>query len=189
MLEKLPQRLLENLAPGECVVNNLKTFSIAQYPEYTLLTDRRIIYFDQKILGRYDLVDIPYTRLMEMDAKTGRLGLGNITLINENDEKIELTRVPNSNIPLFIESLEKAINHVAVEPISIRRSRGLIGKMTWNFKKTPEMIFKSRPDESGSLSSSESKTLFQDPLKALQMRFVKGEISKIEYEEMKKILE
>ena len=189
MLEKLPARLLENLAPNERVHKYLKTFSIAQYPEYTLLTDRRIVYFDQKILGRYDLVDIPFTRLMEMDAETGRLGLGYITFTNENDEKIGLTRVPNSDIPLFIQSLEKAINEVAVEPISIRRSRGLIGKMSWNFKKTPEMIFKSKLNELDSPSSNESKTHYQDPLKALQMRFVKGEISKEEYQEMKKILE
>jgi hypothetical protein len=126
---------------------------------------------------------------MEMDAETGRLGLGYITFTNENNEKIELTRVPNSEILLFIRSLEKAINDVAIEPISIKRSRGLISKMSWNFKKTPETIFKSKLNEVDSSSSGKSMIHYQDPLKVLQTRFVKGEISKEEYQEMKTILE
>lgn len=140
-------------------------------------------------MGRFDLVDIPFTRLMEMDAETGRLGLGYITFTNENNEKIKLTRVPYSEILLFIRSLEKAINDVAIEPISIKRSRGLISKMSWNFKKTPETIFKSKLNEVDSSSSGKSMIHYQDPLKVLQTRFVKGEISKEEYQEMKTILE
>jgi hypothetical protein len=53
MLEKLPARLKENLAPNEKVHKYLKTFSIAQYPEYTFLTDRRIVFFRPKNIGTF----------------------------------------------------------------------------------------------------------------------------------------
>ena len=80
---------------------------------------------------------------------------------------------------------------VAVEPISISRGKGLLGKRTWEFHKTPEMLFKSRPSRADTLERREfvKDVPEDDPLKKLKMRFVNGEITEEEYLRMKGILE
>ena len=86
--------------------------------------------------------------------------------------------------------MEIALNNVAVAPISIKRSKGLIGKMEWEFKKTPEMLFKSRPADGSSL---ERRDFFREEdnreaLQNLKLRFVKGEITEEEYLRMRDLL-
>jgi hypothetical protein len=189
---KLPKGIQETLVANERVHKVLKTVSIINKPEYTVLTDRRILYFNEKILNRYDLEDIPYSKLMEMKAERGRVRFGSIEFKSEEMKKpIKLSKVPKKDIEPFIAALEIAMNNVAVEPISIKRSKGLIGKMRWEFKKTPETLFKSRPAEADSLerrpfSKGEPEA---DPLKKLKLRFVNGEISEEEYLRMKELLE
>ncbi len=189
---KLPKGIQETLVANERIHKVLKTVSIINKPEYTVLTDRRILYFNEKILNRYDLEDIPYSKLMEMKAERGRVRFGSIEFKSEEMKKpIKLSKVPKKDIEPFIAALEIAINNVAVEPISIKRSKGLIGKMRWEFKKTPETLFKSRPAEADSLerrpfSKEEPEA---DPLRKLKLRFVNGEISEEEYQRMKELLE
>jgi len=63
-LAELPDEILENLYPGEDVLYSVKKKLYTELkPKYLIVTDRRIIYLDQKILGRYDLIDIPYEKL------------------------------------------------------------------------------------------------------------------------------
>ena len=192
MSSKLPKGIQETLVANERVHKVLKTVSIINKPEYTVLTDRRILYFNEKILNRYDLEDIPYSKLMEMKAERGRVRFGSIEFKSEEMKKpIKLSKVPKKDIEPFIAALEIAMNNVAVEPISIKRSKGLIGKMRWEFKKTPETLFKSRPAEADSLerrpfSKGEPEA---DPLRKLKLRFVNGEISEEEYLRMKELLE
>jgi hypothetical protein len=189
---KLPKGIQETLVAHERIHKVLKTVSIINKPEYTVLTDRRILYFNEKILNRYDLEDIPYSKLMEMKAERGRVRFGSIEFKSEEMKKpIKLSKVPKKDIEPFIAALEIAMNNVAVEPISIKRSKGLIGKMRWEFKKTPETLFKSRPAEADSLerrpfSKEEPEA---DPLRKLKLRLVNGEISEEEYLRMKELLE
>ena len=189
---KLPKGIQETLVAHERIHRVLKTVSIINKPEYTVLTDRRILYFNEKILNRYDLEDIPYSKLMEMKAERGRVRFGSIEFKSEEMKKpIKLSKVPKRDIEPFIAALEIAMNNVAVEPISIKRSKGLIGKMRWEFKKTPETLFKSRPAGADSLerrpfSKGEPEA---DPLRKLKLRFVNGEISEEEYQRMKELLE
>jgi hypothetical protein len=181
LFEELPQGIRENLVEGETISKVLKTFSIINKPNYTLLTDRRILYFDEKHLGRYDLVDIPYSKLKSMRAERGVVTFGSIEFIGEQEEDpVLLSRIPKDEIEPFIKSLEDAINDLAVEPISIKRKRSFLGKMEWEFKKESEMLFRTKND-------SGSSNL--DPLNELKLRFVKGDISEEEYLRMKKILE
>ena len=192
MSSKLPKGIQETLVANERIHKVLKTVSIINKPEYTVLTDRRILYFNEKILNRYDLEDIPYSKLMEMKAERGRVRFGSIEFKSEEMKKpIKLSKVPKKDIEPFIAALEIAMNNVAVEPISIKRSKGLIGKMRWEFKKTPETLFKSRPAGADSLerrpfSKEEPEA---DPLRKLKLRFVNGEISEEEYLRMKELLE
>lgn len=187
----LPKGIQDTLAESERIHRVLKTKSIVNKPEYTILTDRRILYFDEKFLGRYDLVDIPYSKMVEFKAERGRVRFGSIEITSEELKKpIRLKKVPKKSIEPVIEALEIALNNVAVAPISIKRSKGLMGKMKWEFKKTPEMLFKSRPADGGSL---ERRDFFREEsnkeaLQQLKMRFVKGEITEEECLRMRDLL-
>lgn len=182
-----PEQVYENLAAGEDLIIGLETWSARKKPEYAFLTDRRVLYFNEKMLGRYDLKTIPYAKLLEMKASTGRLMYGVIQFKSEEKGYIRLNNVLKDQIEPFVQALETAINNIAVEPITIKRSKSLGGKRTWAFKKSAEMLFKTRTPETGILTRQPQ--VKEDPLKALKMRFVKGEITKEEYLEMKKLLE
>jgi hypothetical protein len=91
--------------------------------------------------------------------------------------------VKKEQIGPFIESLEKAMNKIAVEPISIKKEKNIGSSMEWEFEKPPEMVFRSQWDV------KEKQTVVPDHLEALRMRYVNGEISEIEYKRMKSFLE
>lgn len=186
----IPPQLFDNLAKGEEVVRGLKTRSLLNIPEYTFLTDRRIIYFNKKVLKRFDFIDIPYPRLASMKAERGLMISGSIKFESEDEEEIYLQKIPRKELEDFVLALEIAINNVAVEAIKIRRKKGLGGKMVWEFKKTPEMIFRSRPPDAGALSyrSQEQRMHGDDPLNELKLRLARGEITMEEYVEMEKLL-
>jgi hypothetical protein len=184
---KLPKNLLENLKPNEPILEALKTTTIASKPDWTILTDSRILYFNEKHLGRYDMVVIPYTKLSYMKAERGVLPYGSITLTKEDGEEVSLNRVPKKQIEPFINELEEAINRIAIEPITIKRNKGLMGKMSWEFQKSTETLFRSQapgyqhPPPPPPPSS-------QTPLEMLNMRYARGEISDEEYQRMKQAL-
>ena len=186
---EIPPQLLDNLAQGEEVKRILRTRSLFNIPEFTFLTDRRVIYYNQKILGRFDLIDIPYSRMAGMKAERGMIANGTMSFTSEDGEEISLKRIPKDEIEDFVMALEVAINKIAVEAIRIKRKKGLAGKMNWEFKKNAEMIFKSRPPENNALSyqSQEQKKLSADPLNELKLRLARGEIAMEDYLEMEKI--
>jgi len=184
MKVKLPDKLLEQLEPGENIIDTLKTTTIASRPDYTVLTNRRIIYFNEKHLGRFEFIVIPYSKLQTMKAERGLLTFGKVLFRNENMEEISLNWVKKEQIEPFIESLEEAMNNVAVEPISIRRIKNLGSNMIWEFEKPPELIFRSQRNDFETHHVSNP-----NPLDELKMRYVKGEISEVEYNRMKRFLE
>ena len=186
---EIPPQLLDNLANGEEVKRTLKTRSLLNIPEFTFLTDRRVIYYNQKILGRFDLIDIPYSRMASMNAERGMISNGTMSFTSEDGEEISLKRIPKDEIEDFVMALEVAINNIAVEAIRIKRKKGLAGKMNWAFKKNAEMIFKSRPPENNALSyqSQEQKKHGSDPLNELKLRLARGEIAMEDYLVMEKI--
>lgn len=179
---ELPKKLLEQLEPGEKVLDSLKTTTIASRPDYTVLTDRRILYFNDKHLGRFELIVIPYSKLQTMKAERGLLTFGKIVFTSENGEEIPLNLVKKEQIEPFIESLEEALNNIAVEPISIKRVKNVGSNMVWEFEKPPELIFRSQKEVKEFDGSP-------DPLNELKMRYVRGEISEAEYRRMKHFLE
>ena len=185
----IPAQLLDNLAEGEEVKRSLKTRSLLNIPEFTFLTNRRIIYYNQKVLGRFDLIDIPYSRLSEMQAERGRMSYGSIVFVSEDGDKIELKKIPKNQIEEFVLALEVAINNVAVEAIRIKRVKGLLGKMKWEFKKSTEMIFRARAPDNDALNykSQNQMKLETDPMNELKLRLARGEITMEQFLEMEKI--
>ncbi len=133
----IPAQLLDNLAEGEEVKRSLRTKSLLNIPEFTFLTNRRIIYYNQKILGRYELIDKPYSRSSEMKAERGMMSFGSIVFVSEEGDEIKLKKVPKAQIEEFVQALEIALNNVAVEAIRIKRIKGLLGKMCGSSKRVP----------------------------------------------------
>ena len=86
----LPKKLLDNLEAGENVIDAIKTTTIASKPDYTVLTDQRILYFNDKHLGRFELIVIPYSKLQTLEAERGFLTFGKMILRGENMEEISL---------------------------------------------------------------------------------------------------
>ena len=182
-----PKRLLEHLEAGEALITGIKNVRIGARPDYFFLTDRRIIYFDEKHLGRYDMSSIPFSKLQEMSAQIGPIRFGSIEITSEEGATIGLDKIPKGDVEPFVTALEKAINAIAIEPISINVKKGLAGK-GWGFTKPAEMVLRSRPATEAPVPAS-AAPVSDDPLRALQMRLVKGEITKEQYEEMRKFLE
>jgi len=72
--KEIPKEVEENLYPGEQILYSLKKkISLEAKPKYLIVTDRRVMYLDLKILGRYDLKDIPYENLSRLAFIKGRL--------------------------------------------------------------------------------------------------------------------
>jgi len=190
MSNDIPAQLLDNLATGEEVKISLRTRSLLNIPEFTFLTNRRIIYYNKKVLGRFDLIDIPYSRLSEMKAERGRLSYGSIVFKSEDGEEISLKKIPKEEIEDFVLALEVAINNVAVEAIRIKRVKGLLGKREWEFKKSTEMIFRSRAPDSEALTyhSQNQRNAENAPLNELKLRLARGDITMEQYLEMEKVL-
>ena len=123
-----------------------------------------------------------------MSAQIGPIRYGSLKITSEEGVTIDLDKIPKGGVEPFVTALENAINAIAVEPISINVKKGLMGK-EWSFTKPAEMLLRSRPaTEAPAPATSSTAPAVGDPLKALQMRLVKGEITKEQYEELRKYL-
>jgi hypothetical protein len=147
LIDKLPDGVKKNLASGEEVKSYLKTFEVADKPNYIILTNLRVVYFDEKHLGRYVFKSIPFEKLLRVRAHRGAAVWGEISLTSEDNTVILLKRVNRGDIEGFIDDLEKAYNSIAVEPISIKHEKDLLGKATWEFDKPKETIVRQRSSD------------------------------------------
>jgi hypothetical protein len=181
LVDELPSGVKENLSPGEEVIRYLKTFEVVERPDYILLTNLRLVYFNEKHLGRYAFKSIPFQKLLQMRAHRGALLWGDISFTGEDGTVILLERVDRRDLEGFIDALEIEYNRIAVEPISIRHERDLVGKATWQFDKPAEIIFRQQPSDQPERS--------EDPLSQLKMRFIRGEISEEEYRAKLRVLQ
>ena len=68
LIDELPSEVKENLSSGEEVVSYLKTFEVVERPDYIILTNIRVVYFNEKHLGRYDFKSIPFQKLLQLRA-------------------------------------------------------------------------------------------------------------------------
>lgn len=180
--DTIPKEIKENLESGEEVKHITETFSLKNTPELLVVTNRRILYLDKKLFGRYDFQTIPYMKLRSATAKIGAVMWGEFILEGEEDTRIHLERVKKEGIISTFESMKEAINEIAIEPLSIVRKKRLFSE-EWYLSKPPEMIMRQKS------ASIPEYPIEGDPLKMLKIRYAKGEITKEEYEEMKKVIE
>ena len=47
LVDKLPDDVKKNLSPGEEIISYLKSFVVAELTNYIILTNIRLIYFDE----------------------------------------------------------------------------------------------------------------------------------------------
>jgi len=180
-IAELPSEVKENLSSGEEVVSYLRTFEIVERPNYVILTNLRVVFFDEKHLGRYDFASIPFQKILQIRASRGVVLWGDISIKTEDGAAFLLEKVDKDDLLGFLDALETAYNRIAVEPISIKHNRDLIGKETWEFDKPEEIIFRQQP--------SDQPKAPEDPLNQLKMRFIRGEISEEEYKAKLRVLQ
>lgn len=180
----VPKEIKGNLEPGEEVKNIVETVSVMKTPEFLAVTDRRVLYLNKKRFGRYDFEAIPYMKMRDANAKLGKVMWGEFVVEGEEKRRIHLRRVKKEGIVSTFKSMKEAINAIAIEPISIIHKKGLLKGEEWSLSKPPETIIRQKVPAPVVAPKAE-----EDPLKLLKIRFVKGEITKEEYEEMKKVLE
>ena len=181
LVDKLPTGLKKNLSPGEEVLSYLKSFVVAERSNYIILTNIRLIYFDEKLLGRYVFKSLPFQKLLQVSAHRGAVVWGEVSVKMEDGTVYSVERVSRSDMANFIDALEIQYNSIAVEPVSIQHKGELLGIADWEFNKPAEVVFRQSP-------SFQSNTT-ADPLVQLKMRFVKGEISEEEYKAKLRVLQ
>jgi hypothetical protein len=181
LIDELPSAVKENLSSGEEVIRYLKTFEVVERPDYIILTNVRVVYFNEKHLGRYAFKSIPFQKLLQIRAHRGALLWGDISFKSEDGIVILLEKVDRRDLEGFMDALEIEYNSIAVEPISIKHEKDLLGKATWEFDKPAEMVFRQQPSDQPRPS--------EDPLNQLKMRFIKGEISEEEYRAKLRVLQ
>lgn len=181
LVDKLPDGLKKNLSPGEEIISYLKSFVIAERTNYIILTNLRLIYFDEKFLGRYVFKSLPLQKVLQVSAHKGAIVWGDVSVKMEDGTFYTLERVSRNDMTNFIDALEIEYNSIAVEPISMKHKGELLGMADWEFNKPAEMIFKQN-------ASIQSKPT-EDPLVQLKIRFVKGEISEEEYKAKLQVLQ
>jgi len=181
LTDKLPDGLKKNLNAGEEIVNYLTSFVVAEKTNFIILTNQRLIYFDEKHLGRFDFKSLPLQKVLQVSAHRGAVVWGNVSVKMEDGTVYTVERVNRKDMVHFIEGLEIVYNSIAVEPISIKHKGELLGMADWEFNKPAEMVFREKP-------STYSKSV-EDPLVELKMRFVKGELSEEEYKAKLRVLQ
>jgi len=140
-LDDLPKGLVDNLTPGEDVACCVGNFAIAK-PTYMVVTNKRVIYFDSKFLGRYDMITIPYSKIRQAHGKKGKVR-GFLEIIGEEEEQdIKVDGLKNQDVFFVIETMKNEINKIAIEPISINRKKKLMSE-EWFFSKPPESVVRS----------------------------------------------
>ena len=181
LVDNLPDGLKKNLSPGEEVISSLNSFVIAERTNYMVLTNIRLIYFDEKHLGRYDFKSLPLQKVLKISAHKGAIVWGEVSVKMEDGTGYTVERVSRGDMANFIDALEIAYNNIAVEPVSIAHKGELLGISDWEFNKPAEMVFRQTP----SLQSQPA----QEPLAQLKIRFIKGEISEEEYKAKLRVLQ
>jgi len=182
---KLPKSVVRHIEPDEKVLFAIKKKVSLEKPKWLLVTDRRIIYLDEKVLGRYDLKAIPYQKLEKVTVK---LGIMSSEFVIEGEENITLKLgwMNKEEARKAINAIKDALNAIAIEPVSIGVSKGLTSE-TWVLNKPKEFVTRTMP----AYQATPQAPAKEDPLeklKKLKELYDMGVISQEEYEEKRKKL-
>jgi len=183
---QLPKSVLKHLEPNEKVLFAIKKKISLEKPKWLLVTDRRIIYLDEKVFGRYDLKALPYQKLEQVTVK---LGVMSSEFVIEGEENITLKLgwMNKEEARKAINAIKDALNAIAVEPVSIEVNKRFTSE-TWTLKKPKEFITRTMPAYQPAQSQVQKKEDPMEKLKKLKELYDMGIISQEEYEEKRKKL-
>ncbi len=143
-LVDIPKDVIDNLYSGENVNFCIKKkVAMELKPKYLIISDRRVIFYDQKIAGRYDLNDIPYSKLEHVYFNEGLLA-SEFTLKNEDKHHISINWLGKKECKDAIITIRDAINAISIEPVSIQKKKTLVGEK-WSLRKPLETITRTMP--------------------------------------------
>ncbi|ALL01842.1 hypothetical protein Pyrde_1799 [Pyrodictium delaneyi] len=188
---KLPKKLLENLDPGEEVVKAVRKRPALEKPKWLVVTDRRIIIFDEKILGRYEMTAIPYEKLKQVYLRSG-VWRSEFKIETEEGETIELPWMDKEAAREAMLAIKEALQRISVEPPTIVRRKHLASE-EWILNKPKEQITRSIVARQSPAQPVAQQAAREDPLdklEKLKKLLDEGAITQEEYEALrKKILE
>ncbi|ASJ13572.1 PH domain-containing protein [Thermococcus thioreducens] len=188
MGDELPKAVNKVLEPGEKVLFSVKKKISLEKPKWVLVTDRRIIYLDEKILGRYDIKAIPYQKLEEVTVELGIIS-SEFLIKGEEDIRLKLGWMNKEQARKTINAIKDALNAIAIEPVTIEVKKGLTHE-TWVLKKPKELVSRVVPGGTP-VQQAPPVEKEEDPLeklKKLKELYDMGVISQEEYEEKRKKL-
>jgi hypothetical protein len=183
----VPEAVKKNLASGEEVLHAIKAsraLSMDLTPKTLAVTNQRVILVDHKVLGRYELQDIPYSKLEMVRFEQGVAG-SHFTLQPEDGEPIEVAWLSRDGARRAIETIRDALDAIAVEPVSIQRTKKMLGREEWVLNKPEELVYRR-----GS-AAGEGEKARPDPLaqiEKLKKLLDAGAISREEFERKKQDL-
>ena len=188
MDENLPNSVARHLEPGEEVLFTVKKKISLEKPKWVIVTDRRIVYLDEKILGRYEIKAIPYQKLKEIRVE---LGIMSSDFLIKGEENIKLRPgwMNKEEARKTINAIKDALNAIAVEPVGIEIEKGLTHE-TWVLKKPEELVTRVAP-AGKTITHEPAAGKKEDPLeklKKLKELYDMGVITQEEYEEKRKKL-
>jgi len=186
-VKDFPKVLSRHLEPNERVLFSIKRRTSLEKPKWLVVTNMRVIYFDEKVLGRYEMKAIPYQKLEQVTVK---LGIMSSEFIIEGEENINLKLgwMKKEEAKGAIGAIKDALNAIAVEPVTIDVNKGLTSE-TWVLKKPKELV--SRTMYLGSPTQTSAPPAEEDPiekLKKLKELLDAGIITEEEYEEKREKL-
>ena len=184
--EKLPKALEKVLEPDERVLHSVKKKASLEKPKWVIVTDRRIIYLDEKILGRYEIKTIPYQKLERITVKLGIMS-SDFVIKQEDEFRLRLGWMNKEQARETITAIKDALNAIAVEPVSIEVSKGLTSE-EWTLEKPKEIVTRVAPAGKPIEHEPAAKEDPLEKLKKLKELYDMGAISPEEYEEKRKKL-
>ncbi|CAD5245078.1 conserved protein of unknown function [Thermococcus camini] len=183
----LPKSVLRHLEPNEDVLFTVRKKISVEKPKWLIVTNRRIIYLDEKILGRYDIKALPYQKLEEVTIELGIIS-SEFIIKGEEDIRLKLGWMNKEQARKTINAIKDALNAIAIEPVTIEVKKGLTHE-TWVLKKPKELVSRVVPGSTVQHAPPVEKE--EDPLeklKKLKELYDMGVISQEEYEEKRKKL-
>ncbi len=185
---KLPKHLKRHLEPGERVLFTVKKKVSLERPKWVIVTDRRIIYLDEKVLGRYEIKALPYQKLKEIRVELGIIS-SEFIIKGEENIRLRLGWMNKEQARKTINAIKDALNAIALEPVTIEVDKGLTSEK-WTLKKPEELVTRVAP-AGGVINHETPVGEKEDPLeklKKLKELYDMGVISPEEYEEKRKKL-
>ncbi len=138
-------------------------------------------------MNRYDLIDIPYEKLEQVNFHKGPVA-SEFVLKSEEGGIINLKWMEREEATSALNAIQDSLNAIAVEPVSIQRKKVLLGEDLL-LKKPPELVSRRSPMtrviEERKAKAEEDPA---DKLKKLKELYDAGVITEQEYEEKRKKL-